>query len=512
MKKKALLYTAFLACTLGVTSCSDYLDVTPSDKQTAGQLYASKAGFYAAANGIYDGLSNDKLYGKQMTWEAIEVMSQSYSTAKASVLYQNLAANNYTEINVAEALSNIWGEAYSLILASNLLIDQVDQQSGVLTKQEADCLKGEMLAVRAFLHLDMLRLFGPSPVNGLDKLAIPYNESSNVTTLDLLPIATVGEKIIRDLDEAESLLSSDPIIENGPMMSEPEDGSSVQLRYRQYRFNYYSVIALKARAYIWVGDKENAKAQALRLINDEKVQKMFPAVDPNALLANSSNPDRVFSSEVLMGIYDKDRDNVFVNYFSSNAPTAQFLQPYATYITGQYGLFAHMMLGTETSDYRFQSQWEAASGTGATGHNFIKYRKIDQPDATDENSEYYYAKMIPLIKMQEMYYIAMECSADANEKADWYNKARMRRGLPDLDLMGMTPMIAMYWDMGYGNIFASNEYRREFWGEGQWFYFAKRSEIVPGYGIGVGYYYDNGAEMNAAMLNIQPPLPSGEMK
>ena len=509
--KKQGLYITIIACLLGLSSCSDYLDVAPSDKQTSEQLFASKAGFYAAANGIYDGLSSDALYGKQMTWEAIEIMCQSYSTMKSSTLYKNYAANNYTEMYTAQALSNIWGEAYKLILASNLLIDQIDRQSGLLTNQERDCLKGEMLATRAFLHLDMLRLFGPSPFNGIDQKAIPYNESSNVAALDLLTIKEVGEKIIRDLDEAEKLLSADPIIENGPMMSEPEDGGSVQLRYRQYRFNYYAVIALKARAYLWVNDKENAKAQALRLINDEKVQKMFPAVDPNALLANSSNPDRVFSSEVLLGIYDKDRNNVYTNYFSGSAPSAQMLQPYSAYIVGQYGLFSNMLLGIENSDYRFQSQWEAATGTGATGHNFTKYKEIDRPDATDENSEYYYAKMIPLVRMQEMYYIALEGSSDTNEKVDWYNKARMRRGLPDLNVLNMTPYFTMYWDYGYGNVFLSNEYRREFWGEGQWFYFAKRVDIV-GNGIAVGYYSDNGASQAPAQYNPQPPLPSGEMK
>ena len=61
-----------LLCVLSV-SCDDYLDVTPSDKQTAAQVFASKAGFYTASNGIYDALSGDALYGKQMTWEAVVI-------------------------------------------------------------------------------------------------------------------------------------------------------------------------------------------------------------------------------------------------------------------------------------------------------------------------------------------------------------------------------------------------------------------------------------------------------
>lgn len=496
---------------MGFASCSDYLNVTPSDKQTAAQLFGTKSGFYAAQNGVYDGLASDELYGKQMTWEAIEVMSKSYSSESVSTYYKNLNGGAYTEYSVANSLSTIWQKAYEVILAANLLIEQVDNQNGILSKDEADLMKGEMLAARAFLHLDMLRLFGPSPYYGTDQLAIPYSESTDVKVLDLITIKEAGEKIIRDLDEAEKLLANDPIIENGPMMSEPEDGSSVQNRYRQYRFNIYAVKALKARTYIWVGENEKAYKAATDLINDEKIQKMFPAVDPTKLLANPKNPDRVFSSEVFMGIYDKDRDNVYNNYFSSAASTAQFLVPYAGFVasSSRSSLFANALLGVEATDYRFQSQWEPNSNT-AGSYCFSKYKKIDRPDMLDENSEYYYAKMIPMIKMQEMYLIAMETADDVMEKVQLYDAIRGRRGNMQFGPLGYYPVLASYWPQ-YGGMFTSNEYRREFWGEGQWFYYAKRCDIL-GYGIGVGYYTENGNAEGPAQINVDVPLPSGEMK
>lgn len=512
---KKFIYTFLAACTLAVSSCSDYLDVTPSDKQTAAQLFASKQGFYAAQNGIYDGMASDQLYGKQMTWEAIEVLSQSFSSESVSTYYKDLTNGAYTEYTVAQNLSTIWQKAYEVILAANILIDQVDNQKGILTQAEADMMKGEMLAARAYLHLDMMRLFGPSPTKGYGQLAIPYNESTNVTVLDLLPIKTVGEKIIRDLEEAEKLLANDPIIQNGPMMSEPEDGSSVQSRYRQYRFNIYAVKALKARTYIWVGENEKAYKAATDLINDPKVQQMFPAVDPTTLLANPKNPDRVFSSEVLVGVYDKDRDNVYNNYFASTAPTSQFLTPYSGFVSGtQSSLFTNMILGPENSDYRFQSQWEANSNTSG-GYCFCKYKKIDRPDLTDENSEYYYAKMIPLIRMHEMYLIAMETAPNAMEQVQWYDQVRGRRGNMMLEPIGMLPMFAEYWEMGYSGLFTSNEYRREFWGEGQWMYYTKRVEPLAAMGVegtGVSYYSENGNMQNFTSVNVEIPLPAGEMK
>lgn len=512
--KKSIIFSVLTLGALLFCSCDDYLDVTPSDKQTADQLFATKSGFYTASNGIYDGLSSDALYGKHLTWEAIDLISSSYSSASANDYIKNLVANNYTEYTVSQTFSDIWQKAYELILAANLLIDQVDNQNGILTQQEADCLKGEMLAVRAYLHLDMMRLFGPSPYYGTDQTAIPYNESTKVTTLDLLTIDEACEKIIRDLDEAEKLLESDPIIENGPMMSEPKGSETVDLRYRQYRFNYYAVKALKARAYAWAGKTEEAYAQAVSLIQDKKAQDMFPAIDPNKLLANTQNPDRVFSSEVLMGIYDKDRDEVYNNYFSSSAPRNQHLQPYAGFVNdGDYGLFTNFMLGPEFEDYRFQSQWEAATGTGAKGHNFCKFAPIAKPDPTDEDSEYYFAKMIPLVKMQEMYLIAAECAPDAMEAVGWYNQVRTRRGLLDINEIGMTEDLAMYWDYGYAGFFLGNEYKREFWGEGQFFFFIKRFDCV-GYGPGAFYYSESGAAEpdDVPMISVDVPLPAGEMR
>lgn len=504
---KKILY--MLAIAVLSFSCSNFLDVVPKDQQTAEQLYSTKAGFYTAANGIYDGLASDELYGAHMTWEAIDIMAKRYSTTEASLEFRDLSSNNYTSLYVSPILTEIWQKAYELILAANLLIDEVDQQSGLLSEDEADILRGEMLAVRAFLHLDMLRLFGPRGEDNPEALSIPYNESTAVTTLPLLPFNEVMEKIIRDLNEAETLLVNDPVIANGPMASEVE-GESVQLRYRQYRFNYYAVIALKARAYLWEGDKVNALAEAKRLLEDEAVDRHFPAVDPNQLLANTTNPDRVFSSEVLMGIYVKDRDEIYSDYFASSAPTTQFLQPHSTYVLGSaYSMFSHLLLGAESMDYRFQSQWEPASGVGASGYAFIKYEAIDKPDPEDEDSEYFYSKMIPLIRLSEMYYIATECEPEIVDGLRWYNEIRGRRGCPEFP-EALSDYITSYF--GGWPMVLSQEYMREFYGEGQAFFFFKRMIIMPGYPAGTVTPYDNGESLTAAQLVITPPLPEGEMK
>ena len=73
---KSIIFFLLAGALALFSACSDYLDVTPSDKQTADQLFASKAGYYAAANGIYNDLASETLYGRQMSWEAIELKGQ----------------------------------------------------------------------------------------------------------------------------------------------------------------------------------------------------------------------------------------------------------------------------------------------------------------------------------------------------------------------------------------------------------------------------------------------------
>ena len=100
-------------------------------------------------------------------------------------------------------------------------------------------------------------------------------------------------------------------------MASLDDDQEVYTRYRQLRFNYYAVLGLKARVYLYAGENANALAAARKLLTDTRVNEHFPAVDPNKLLANQSNPDRVFSTEVLTAVYKKDRGNIYTNYFDS---------------------------------------------------------------------------------------------------------------------------------------------------------------------------------------------------
>ena len=455
MKLRDIMLFGFLLA--GVVGCADFLDVQPKDKQSEEQLFATRGGFYTAVNGIYNKMASSALYGKSLSYELVDVISKRYQPLPVNTYLTALSTFSYTNNSVEVALTNTWKTAYNTVLNCNVVLENVDKSTGILLESEARMLKGEMLAVRAFLHFDMLRLFGPVYKLQPEAEAIPYNESSKVSVLPLLTAdSVIHYKILRDLNEAESLLAdSDPVITDGPMAS-LENDQNVYLRYRQLRMNYYAVLALKARVYLYAGEREKALEAARKVLTDVKVSEYFPAVDPNKLLANQRNPDRVFSTEVLTGIYLKDRVDVYNNYFSSEQARNNYLHPRKDFVNEN--LFAG-----ETQDYRFQTWWQVASGVGETGHMFIKYKGIDKLDATS-GAEYFYAVFLPLIRLSEVYYIAAECEPELADKYEWLNQVRARRGLNALPVVSEVNFMMRL----------RVEYLREFMGEGQIFFMYKR--------------------------------------
>ena len=178
MKLHVIIYLSLLLF-LG-SGCSDFLDVQPKDKQSEEQLFATRGGFYTAVNGIYNKLASSSLYGKNLTYEMIDILAFRYTPLSVNKYYTALVKPDYTDETVEANLSNIWSSAYSTILNCNVLLKNLKISTGVLNEQEKKVLTGEALALRAFLHLDMLRLFGPVYVKDPSAEAIPYNESDKV--------------------------------------------------------------------------------------------------------------------------------------------------------------------------------------------------------------------------------------------------------------------------------------------------------------------------------------------
>lgn len=471
-----------------LAGCDRFLDVKLKDQYTEEQLLATRGGYYTAVNGIYNRLASASLYGKNLSYELIDVIGQRYASLDKSVYLTSLNARAYGETSVAGALEDVWASAYGTVLNCNVILDNLESQKGILSSGEAGLMKGELLAVRAFLHFDMLRLFGPIYKENPSASSIPYNESVRIENLPLLSAeAVIRDKILRDLAAAEQLLREDPVVGGGPMASVPEDKTEeVYLRYRQLRMNYYAVLALQARVLLYAGEKEKALQAACKLLENPEVAKWFPPVDPNRLLANSVDPDRVFSTEVLFGLYARDRGDIYTYHFDAENAGNNFLQPRKSFVEGN--LFAG-----ETQDYRYQSQWAPSTTVGVNGYVLVKYKAVK-----DEEARLFYATFVPLIRLSELYYIAAECEANPEDGCKWLNRIRGMRGLPEISLADAPRLMDKI----------RMEYLREFLGEGQIFYLYKRLFAdMPATENG-----HNNKKVPADASGYVPPMPAKEIE
>ena len=189
---------------LGLSSCKKWLDVTPVSQVPEEDLFKTQEGFEEAINGVYTSCTNMNLYGYQLSTGFPEVLAQNYSWPSDDLLhFKQTSQYNYKDPYYIARKDTAWTGLYHAIVNCNLILKNLETNKDVLPVDRQALIKAEALALRGFLHFDLLRLFAPSFKNGAGTKAIPYvTEFSNKVT----PLSTVTEvltKIITDLEDAK---------------------------------------------------------------------------------------------------------------------------------------------------------------------------------------------------------------------------------------------------------------------------------------------------------------------
>lgn len=434
-----------------LTACDAWLDVKPYDKMAEDELLSTEQGFMKLLNGIYIELNRDMLYGGALSVEMIEIMGGSYVIGTDNSVwgnYSDLAEYRYGTDYWRARMSETWNKAYSLILNCNLLLESLETTEVKFSGDNEKVIKGEALALRAMLHFDMLRLFGPVYSRNPDLPAIPYYKRYSVTPNGLLTASEVAQEITNDLLEARILLTDDPVRTSGTMMDPSADASSNFMHYRNLRLNYYAVTALLARSALYFGDRESAFEYASEVI-DASQDGVFPFVDKSLVTGSPDDPDRIFSSEVIFALSHSQRSSIFKDYYDpSRIPNYVFRMDndlMSNIVFGGGG-----QTGGNQDDYRYRVNWVA------TGANRYFYKYSDMVDSGNIRNT-----MIPMLRIGEMYLIAAETrSEDLNAGLAYVNALRANRGVGNLQTLTLETL--------------QYEYIRELYGEGQLFFMYKR--------------------------------------
>jgi starch-binding outer membrane protein, SusD/RagB family len=470
---KQTLYLLLITVITGLSSCKKFLDVKPEDSVQEEVLYSSEQGFQIHLNGIYLALTEEALYGGQLTMEMLEVLGQRYNISTLHSM-NDLASYTYTSTKVKPKLASAWNGLYREIANVNTLLEKADEHVDAFTKDNYNLIKGETLGLRAFLHFDALRLFGPMyKTDSTGSKLIPYYTAKTTVASDLLTAKEVVEKILTDLKEAETYLKNDPIITVG----RTANGSDLFTTRRNQRMNYYAVKLLQARVYLYANRKVEALDAAKAVMAVQPA--WFPFIQTTSL-QSTTGPDRTFSSELVFAMFDNNLKEKYEKYFDPKIADSNFLAPLASRLD--------KVSENSTNDLRFYPQiWTQPSDGAKSVKCFYKYAGM-----TDTFSRKY---LVPLMRVSEAYLIAAESATVLADKFQYLNVVRNARNLTSLATGTQTTF----------NSELTKEYQKEFYGEGQLFFYYKRNGTTS---------IDNGSVVSTIAMNADKyvlPLPDSEI-
>ena len=440
MKKTINILIAAITGLFTFSSCTDWLDVAPDTDVPAEELFTTENGFMSALAGIYITMTEEATYGKNLSFGLMEQLAQMYDkvpdgTSDPSSVYI-YGVETSGAYNTKGVLANIWSSQYHTIANVNNLLKwlELNGETVIADRTILSMIRGEALALRAFLHFDLLRGWGPMNYAASDKAketkCIPYRVVTDHSKQPLLPAKDVVSNIIKDLKEAKEYMSF-----------EQELDLSNRIDERHFRFNYHAINAMLARVYSYTGVKDSAAIYA-RMVIDEC----------GLSLESGNDNDPILSKEVICGLNMHELKDNLSDYF---AVGEKLNTKYYLNISTLNSIFESV--GSESEDMR-------AKGT-AFFRNNEQQQAITLKYIDNDN------EIIPLIRLPEMYYIACEGTEDNEEAAMYINSVRNKRGISKAK--------DVICNSEEQRITALNkEYRKEFYGEGQYFWFLKSHGIT----------------------------------
>ena len=450
-------------------SCNDWLDVRPDTEQKEDGQFSTEKGFQSALAGCYIQMASTNAYGLRLTMTNIEELANlwfinpgtSQNDAKA------LSSHDYESDYSKSAVSSIYTALFKTIAQANLIIENADKNKDAFTTPRMhDIIKGEAHAIRAYCQLDILRLFGQVPQAGSTPVSLPYSETVGINDMPkYYDFGNYVKKLESDITQAEQLLrESDPAMiypYNRTYVTGEEYEKNSFLMYRQMRLNYWAVRALHARMALYTGDKGTALSIARELIG---------AKLPDGTLVRPMSGKKDYDlgylacpNECYFSISKYDIRSYIDGYFTDNEERI-----IGTYNSNTLALTQAMLselFDGENMDShnRYTTLWNQRLKDDSN-NMWVGFMRYSYDDDNVQNKSLYY-QIIPMLRTSEMYLIVMETSDDLAEVNSLYNTYMVERNV------GTAQPFTSLADV---RTWIENEYRREFYGEGQMFFTYKR--------------------------------------
>ncbi len=260
MKTKYLIGIMLLLAVMGLSSCNDFLDITPTGKVIA------KTGkeYRALLTYEYQNFPEDRglatLRSDEFTLSKASTSSDDYNS-----YFDIWAWNDMSQQSTTASFG--WRRYYHAIYIANYIIEKQNEITEA-SSDEINQLVGEAYMMRAYCHFLLVNLYAEpyTHCNPATTRGIPLSLEADVNAvLSCSSVEKVYQQVIDDIKEAKNHLNIETWDEG-----------------YNYRFNKISANALLARVYLYKGDWANALTEAKEVIEkhgdleDMNTSKVLP--------------------------------------------------------------------------------------------------------------------------------------------------------------------------------------------------------------------------------------------
>ena len=189
--KSRILLGCILTASISLASCSDFLTEDPKGKLTPDTFFSNQNELDMSVYALYAKLQDFQADSNPLI---LQCQGSDVTSTTGSNKAAYLSADAFEVPSDAKGLEHNWKDLYAMIKAANLII--MNAENANTTQEEINIAMGQAYYWRAFSYFNLVRNFGPLPMN-LENL--PDNN-----TTELTPVAEVYEQIVADLKAAEA--------------------------------------------------------------------------------------------------------------------------------------------------------------------------------------------------------------------------------------------------------------------------------------------------------------------
>lgn len=258
MKRNKTFYhiIASVCLMMGMSSCSDFLQVEPQNEIILEKFWNEKADVDGIIFGCYSAMQSDNILMRMMVWGEFRSdnisrgLNLNRDNSLESVLKENLTASNgYTT----------WDQFYDIINRCNTLIKyapQVAEKDPSFSLSELKADIAEVSALRDLCYFYLIRTFRDVPYT-----TVAFTDDNQVMDLPATSFDNVLDSLITNLESVK-----DEAVKAYP------SGTSTQELYQTSRITQEAIHAMLCEMYLWKQDYQKCIQYADLVINAKKLQ------------------------------------------------------------------------------------------------------------------------------------------------------------------------------------------------------------------------------------------------